>query len=248
VEKVVKLTEGQTVTVEITVTAEDGKSTKTYTLMIRRLSPDDASLNSLELSAGVFQPAFSPLITQYDCYLPSSIDSLSIRAKTEDEAMKLAMKDGSPLGTVQLTPGRTLIEISVGSVSGKSSTIYSVLVIKNRLPTTVQLKSPDSVFECGVCCGIVACPSKIEGGPYVYCQRCLEQLTRTNKSDPFTGRVFSPEEKWFINDLELDKKLSSQLATCGPVEAAMAQIGPKLLAERLKMAQSEEVLYSIIIL
>ena len=230
---------------EVTVTAEDGKSTKTYIILIRRLSADDASLSQLELSAGVLKPTFSPLGTKYECYLPSSIESLSVRAKTEDEAMKLSMKDGSPVGTVPLNPGRTLIELSVQSVSGKSSTIYTITVIKNRLPVTLQLKSGAVGYECAVCCGVVACPTRIKNGPYIYCQTCLEELTRTNKSDPFTGERFG-EQQWMLEDLELDSKLSKELVICplagGEVEAPMQQIGAKLLAERLKRAQAEEVI------
>ncbi len=243
-EKLVKLTEGQTHTVEITVTAEDGVSTRTYSLLIRRLSADDASLSQLDLSVGVLQPAFSPLVLQYNCYLPSSINNLSIRAKTEDEAMRLSMNDGSPVGTVALNPGRTLVQLSVGSVNGKSSTVYTITVVKNRLPVTLQLKNVSEKYECAICCGVVACPSRIKDGPYVYCLSCLKELTRTNKMDPFTGRVLG-EEQWLLEDNSLDATLAKEIGVCplpsAPVEDSLENIGTRLLTERLKVAQSEEV-------
>ncbi len=214
-------------------------------MLIRRLSADDASLCQLELSAGALKPAFSPLVTDYECYLPSSIDSLSIRAKTDDEAMRLSMSDGSPVRTtLPLNAGRTLLQLSVASVSGKSSTVYSVKVIKNRLPVTLTLKTSSEKYECAVCCVVVSCPSRIKDGQYVYCHTCLEELTRTNKMDPFTGRMLG-EDQWLIEDIQLDNALTMEIGVCplpsGRVEASLGTIGTKLLSERLKGAQIEEV-------
>ena len=239
-----KLIEGKTVDVQIVVTAEDGKTTKTYTVSVRRLGADDATLSQLEVSAGVLRPQFSPLVTTYDCYLPCSVDSLSVRAKPEDSSMKLSMKDGSAISTVQLNPGRMLIELAVQSASGKGSTVYSISVMKSRLPTTVQLKIKNEAFECSVCCGVVHCPSHIKSGPYVYCKACLEELTRTNKMDPFSGHLLG-DEKWFVQDYECEAQLGKEEAVCpllsGEVAAPLSQLGPKLLAERMKNDKVEEV-------
>lgn len=246
--RTVKLTEGKTTEVLVVVTAEDGKSTKTYTIKIRRLSADDASLSQLDLSAGSLKPSFSPLLTSYECYLPCSVESLSIRAKTEDAAMKASMKDGSPIGTVQLNPGHTRVEINVVSVNGKGTTTYTVTAVKCQLPATVQLKKNEAMFECAVCCGVVHRPCLIKGGTYVFCQVCLEELTRTSKEDPFTGRKLE-DEQWMVLDFECDSKLGKEIAVCplpsGELEVSMQQIGAKLLAERLKAAESEEVTLSL---
>ena len=75
------------------MTAEDGASSKTYTILMRRLSADDATLAQLDVSTGVLQPPFSPLVTNYECNLPCSVDSLSLRVKTEDAKMSVAMKE-----------------------------------------------------------------------------------------------------------------------------------------------------------
>ena len=229
--------------VEVIVTAEDGKTSKTYLIKIRRLSADDATLSQLEVSAGILQPTFTPLIFSYQCYLPSSVDSLSIRAKTEDAGMKLSMKDGSPVGTVQLNPGSTLIELNVTSTSGSSSSVYSVTAIKSRLPYTLKLKALNPEFECAVCCGVVHRCSRIKEGTYVYCYSCLEEITRMNKVDPFTGRKL--EEGWMVVDYQTDSVLAKENAVCptpnGMVEGVMQQVGTKLLAERLKNSNAEEV-------
>ena len=238
------LTEGKTQEAQVIVSAEDGQTTKTYTISIRRLSADDATLAQLEISVGVLQPAFSPFVTSYECYVPFSADSVSLRVKTEDTSMSVAMKDGSSVETVLLNPGRMLIELSVKSVSGTSSTIYKITTVKCRPPCLVQLKSKNTAFECAVCCGLAHCPSHIKDGPYIYCQSCLEELTRTNKVDPHTGRQLEDED-WMIADFDCDVQLAKQTALYpipgGTIEATMQQIGAKMLAERLKSSQAEEV-------
>ena len=240
-----KLTEGKAHEVEVIVTAEDGSTTKTYTVSIRRLSADDATLSQLELSGGTLQPAFAPLVTTYESFLPCGIESVTLKAKTEDAAMKMAMKDGTPVGSVQLNAGRTLIEIEVHSISGTKTSVYCITVIKSRLPCTLRLKSGAPEFECAICCGIVHLPTRIKGASNVFCHSCLEELTRTNKTDPFTGKKLPEEEEWMENDFALDTKLAKEMAVCplpsATIDASMKQIGAKLLAERTKRSQSEEV-------
>ena len=226
------------------MTAEDGTSSKTYTVLMRKLSADDATLAQLDVSEGTLQPPFSPLVTQYECGLPCGVESLSLRVKTEDAKMSVAMKDGSPVGTVQLNSGTTLVEISVTSVSGKTTATYTVTVSKSRLPPTLQLKEKCSNFECTVCRNVVHLPSHIRGSPHLYCSACLKELTRTNKTDPFSDKKLD-KEGWLQADLACDTELAKQVVICntvsGIVEGTMQQIGAKLLAERLKSTKTEEV-------
>ena len=253
--KVVKLTEGKTAEVEVIVTAEDGSTTKTYTILMRRLSADDATLAQLDVSSGALQPPFSPLVTRYECSLPSGVDSLILRVKTEDSKMTVAMRNGEPVGAVPLNPGRTLVEVAVTSVSGKTTSIYTITAVKNRLPSTVQLKEKKPEFDCAVCGNVVHLPTRIRGSACVYCSGCLEELTRTNKTDPFTGEKLEGEN-WLEADFTCDSELAHQTAVChtptGTVEATMQQIGAKLQANRIEACKTEEVtkmcLYSIIII
>ena len=240
----VRLTEGKTEEVEVIVTAEDGSTAKTYTVLMRRLSADDATLAQLEVSSGSLNPPFSPLVTSYDCSLPCGIETASPRVKAEDPNMKVSTKDGLALDAIQLNPGRTLVEIVVSSVSGKNTSVYSITLLKSRFPSTVQLKEKGFAFQCAVCCNVVHQPSRIKGGSHLYCKACLEQLTRTSKVDPFTGKKIE-EEGWLLPDLECDGKLAKQAASCitpnGVIEGSMQQMGSKLQAERLKHASAEEV-------
>lgn len=226
------------------MTAEDGTSCKTYTVLMRRLSADDATLAQLDVSTGVLRPPFSPLVTNYECNLPCSVDTFSLRVKTEDAKMSVAMKSGSPVDTVRLNPGRTLVEISVTSVSGKTTSTYTITAVKNRLPLPLRLKQKTWSFNCAVCCNVVHLPTRIKGGANLYCRACLQELTRTNKTDPFTGKKLE-EEGWLEPDMTCDEELAKQVAICdtpsGTVEAAVEEMGAKLMAERLKAAKVEEV-------
>ena len=239
-----KLSEGQVLDVEIVVSAEDGSTTKTYSIKMRRLSADDATLSQLELSVGTLSPTFSAFVQSYECHLPSSVTSLTLRAKAEEEAMKISMADGSPVGTIQLAPGRTHSVIMVQSVNGKSKTDYTILFMKPSLPPTVQLKKKQEKFECAVCCGVVSKPTRIERGPYVYCLECLEELTKTNKVDPFTGKRIE-EDNWMKVDFKCDVELGEEEGVCPlpgvTVEAPVNAIGSKLFAEGRKLAEKEEV-------
>ena len=222
------------------MTAEDGKSTKTYSISIRRLSADDACLSSLEVVQGILRPSFSPIIQQYECYLPCGIDRLEIKAKTQDAAMKLSMKDGSPVGTVTLSPGHTLLEISVVSVRGSTSTTYTIAACKARLPRALQFKSKEKPWECAICCGVPLQPCKIRGSQLFYCRSCLEEQTRTSKVDPFTGRLL--EEGWMQVDFSTDAELAAEMVTCptgmgGTVEGPLRSLGPQLREERKKAAE-----------
>ena len=242
--KVVKLTEGNAAEVEVVVTAEDGASTKIYAILMRRLSADDATLAQLDVSAGTLQPPFSPLVTSYECALPCGVDSLALRVKTEDAKMSVAMKSGAPVGTVPLNPGRTLVEVAVTSVSGQTTSVYTVAAVKTRLPSTLQLKGKRPEFGCVVCCNVVHLPTRIRGRAGLYCRSCLEELTRTNKTDPLTGERLEGED-WMETDITCDAELANQAAVCptttGTVETTTQQIGAKLLTSRIEASKTEEV-------
>lgn len=240
----VQIEEGQLLQIQILVSAEDGTTTKTYSLKISRLCADDARLSQLEISVGMLLPTFDPLVHNYECNLACSVDTLTVTAKTEEAAMKLSVADGSPVGSVKLNPGRTVCVLQVESANGNKKTEYIVVFNKNPLPPTLQLKTPNEQFECAVCCCIVNRSSRIDQGPYVYCKSCLEELTRTNKVDPFTGNKLD-EEGWLRLDFKRDGDLGNEEGVCplpsGKVERTINQIGAKLMVERLKMADTEEV-------
>ncbi len=226
------------------MSAEDGKTTKRYTIEARRLSADDATLSSLTTSVGTLSPSFSAFEYSYECYAGCSVDNVSLAAKSEDAAMKISLAGGKPMDKFPLSPGKTLAEINVLSVNGKSTTKYIIVFIKPRLPVTLKLKKKEEKFECAICCGVLDKPVKIKGGSYHYCQHCVEEVTRTNKMDPFTGN--SLEEGWmeqaYTVDEELGKADAIYPSPSGSIEAIMNIIGTKIKEEREKSTKEEVIL------
>lgn len=228
------------------VTAEDGRTSKSYVVSMHRLSPDDACLSSLKVSTGVLRPDFSPEQLDYHCWLPSCVDTVTLSTNTEDPAMKVTMKDGSALGTVSLNAGHSLMEVAVSSVSGRCTTTYSVTAIRMRCPYEMIIQSTeesDGAYSCGVCGGMAHCVCRVNptttNDDVMYCWKCLEEVTRISKTDPLTGAMLG--ENWLQLDYAADKQLSSLTAIChtpyGNLEGLVTQLPANMVAARANWSQ-----------
>lgn len=65
--KKVPVKEGAITAIKIEVCAEDGKTTKTYIISVKRLSAKDATLSNLKVDGTVIVPDFSPEVFEYIC-------------------------------------------------------------------------------------------------------------------------------------------------------------------------------------
>jgi len=63
----VPVKEGSATAIKIEVCAEDGKTTKTYVISVKRLSAKDATLSSLKIDGTITVPDFSPDVFEYSC-------------------------------------------------------------------------------------------------------------------------------------------------------------------------------------
>ena len=240
----VQLKEGKTTVVEILVTAEDGHSTKAYTVSIHRLSPSDACLSQLDISAGKLQPSFQQSLFTYYCDLPSNVTTVTLRAKAEDPKIQIAMKSGAPVGTVTLSAGLTVIEVLVTSPNGKNTATYTINAMRLQCPYSIELKTPSPSYRCTACTGVLHCPCKVNGqsSEGVYCRQCLVELSRINKVDPLSSKPLG--EGWMILDQEVDKRVSEQTASCitqfGKVEGLVGEI-PALVAQQKKTEEVDKI-------
>jgi len=242
--KVIKLAEGQLLEITVEVTAEDGRTNKNYTISLKRFSPSDATLSGLELSAGVVAPPFSPAVTKYTCYLPCCIDSLSLKPKVEDKNMKVTLFGDQPITAINLQQSQTNFTLTVTSANGSVTANYSITVIKQPIVYSVNLVG--QTVWCAICSNVPHCPHKIRiRGKLcdsVYCLTCLQDLTRTNKQDPVSGK--SLEDDWLQFDEETEKAISNTVAQCqlpvGMTESPLAHIGNSIRSNRLA-AKKEEV-------
>jgi len=64
--------------VNITVTAENGVTEKTYTVTVFRAASIDATLNNITVINGELLPTFAPNITEYEVYVASDVANITI--------------------------------------------------------------------------------------------------------------------------------------------------------------------------
>lgn len=121
--------------ITITVIAQDGETTRDYTLTIIRRSTD-ASLVDLLLSAGVLAPAFDPAVFTYA--VTTSAETTSIVATTADGATVTCVVSGTPVdcASVALPLGSTEVELIV-TAEDTVTTAVTVITITRSAPVTI---------------------------------------------------------------------------------------------------------------
>ncbi|MFC1585687.1 FISUMP domain-containing protein [Fibrobacterota bacterium] len=134
--------------IAVTVTAEDGETTQTYTITIFRIGNPD--LSGISLSAGSLIPAFHPDTTNYSVELGEVNPSISITPTSASTTAVIKINganvsSGSASGPHNLDPGATAFTIQVSAEVGvakeytvtayrgfydlRDSTFYNVTVI-----------------------------------------------------------------------------------------------------------------------
>lgn len=122
-------------TITTVVTAQDGTTTKTYTLVITRAPSVNADLTGLTLSTGILDPVFDSGILSYTSHVDNTINSISVRPLVGDAGATskvngTAVASGSASGDIPLSTGNNLISIAVTSGGGTTSKSYSIKVIR----------------------------------------------------------------------------------------------------------------------
>jgi hypothetical protein len=75
-------------TIKVRVTATDGLTTRTYTVMVTRAPSTDATLSALGVSAGTLSPAFAASVTGYAATVGNAVESVTVTAtRNHDDAM-----------------------------------------------------------------------------------------------------------------------------------------------------------------
>ena len=126
----------------VEVSAEDGQTTKTYTVTVTRAeapappASDDATLNGLTLS-GVDIGAFDPATTEYAASVANDVAETTVTATVNDDGATYAVKlDGAADadGTVPLAEGSNVITIEVTAEDGQTAKTYTVTVTRAAPP------------------------------------------------------------------------------------------------------------------
>ena len=152
---VIPLSVGSNV-ITVEVTAEDGKTTKTYTVTVTRAeqSSTDATLRSLALSGVPF--TFASDTTSYDVNVANGVDQTTVTATANDDGASYVVKLGDAVdgdGTVELSVGSNVITIEVTAEDENATRTYTVTVTRaapsvSGLAVAVEL-SPSGPVEEG---------------------------------------------------------------------------------------------------
>ena len=138
----VPLRPGEVNAIAIVVTAEDGVSTRTYTLNVKRADPDrDSGLADLTVSGDtVLTPSFSPDVTGYRISIPYQPEALTFTPITRSDVATVTVQGQVVVSGTESQPielGEELVtsaDVLVTAQDGTTTTAYTV---------TIQRAEPD---------------------------------------------------------------------------------------------------------
>ena len=130
-------------TVTITVTAENGTTTGTYTLTVNRnsLETESAPLGSLSVAGATLVPEFNADVLSYAAVVTNDTAQVTLTAAGAEEGSQVAYdptdQDAGTTGhQVSLAEGRNVIIITVTSMDGTKTREYALTVF--RTPTAAD--------------------------------------------------------------------------------------------------------------
>ncbi len=135
----ISLSEGDN-EIPIVVTAEDGITTKTYTVTLNRISADvDAHLRSLTLSSGALEPVFSHDTLNYAVSVLYSVGNITVTPVTSAPNATIMVNDtgvenGRSSQSIELNSGNNNIKVEVNSEDGTNYKTYSIIVTRGASP------------------------------------------------------------------------------------------------------------------
>ena len=125
-------------TITVIVTAQDGSTTKTYTIIVTRAQPpvsDDATLSALTASSGTLSPTFSSGTLDYTDSVANTISLLTVTPTVNESHATItvngtAVPSGSASGLISLNVGTNTINIIVTAQDNIHTKTYTVTVTR----------------------------------------------------------------------------------------------------------------------
>ena len=131
---VVPLAVGAGNVITVVVTAQDGKSSRTYSVMVTRAGSADASLNALSLSGVTLAPTFASGTTAYTASVGHAVTETMVTATARDENASVEVKVNGVVdqdGIVPLAVGAgNVITVVVTAEDGEISQTYTVTITR----------------------------------------------------------------------------------------------------------------------
>jgi hypothetical protein len=147
----ISLVEGPN-TIDVVVTAEDGVTTATYTIVVTRAAiSSDAQASSITLSAGRLDQLFDPALTSYTAdvgYLQTSVQ-VTVDAYAGASVMinGIAASPGNTSAKIPLDEGLNTISMTITAEDGVTSETYTLEINRqsaNNFAQQAYLKASNS--------------------------------------------------------------------------------------------------------
>src|SRR6185503_10544405 len=121
--------------ITITVIAQDGKSSKNYTVTVTRAPSSNANLSALTMSKGTFSPTFTSGTINYTDAVGNAITSLTVKPTTSGgnatvTVNGIAVTSGTASGPINLNVGQNIVTIVVTAQNGTTTKTYTVTVTR----------------------------------------------------------------------------------------------------------------------
>ena len=120
--------------ISILVTAQDGKTKKTYTINVTKTddpSKANANLENLAIENSTLTPEFNSDITEYTCDLEADLTTLNILAVPQNQNSKTEI-----IGNENLQIGENNIQVNVTAPDGVTVKTYYIIVNKKEVTNT----------------------------------------------------------------------------------------------------------------
>jgi hypothetical protein len=139
-------------TISIVVTAEDGTTMRTYTVIVTRAVSDNASLSGLELSNAAIDPTFDRDVLVYAATVGFFTRSTQITATTEVENAVISVNgntvtSGITTDPITLTEGSNIVTVNVTAEDGLTTRTYTITIIRRSefaVAQTAYLKASNT--------------------------------------------------------------------------------------------------------
>jgi uncharacterized repeat protein (TIGR02543 family) len=119
--------------INVVVTAQDGATSKTYTVTVTRALSAIATISNLTLSSGTLSPTFASGTTSYTASVANSVDSVTVTA-TKSDSNATTVQYLGPTGTTPFTGalsvGSNVIRTVVTAQDGITVSTYTVTVTR----------------------------------------------------------------------------------------------------------------------
>ncbi len=134
----IALAEGAQTVISVVVTAQDGTTTKTYTITVTRAASAVATLSNIKLSTGALSPAFATGTVNYTASVPNTVTSVTLTPTTTDANATVTVNgatvaSGTASGAIALVVGANKITTIITAQNGTTTKTYTVTV--NRSPS-----------------------------------------------------------------------------------------------------------------